>query len=512
MTQPLYKTVTVFERFLITVVVMSATLMQVIDTTIVNVALPHMQGSLGASSDEITWTLTSYLVSSAIFMPLTGYLSDTFGRKKFLIISIAGFTLVSALCGASTSLGELVVFRLLQGVFGAGLVPLSQAILADIYPPEERGKAMAIWGIGVMVGPIVGPTLGGYLTDVTTWRWTFYVNIPVGILTLLLSNVIPDTPKNSRQMDWLGLSLISLAIGGMQFVLDRGNQEDWFNSSMICFVTYIAVAGFLGFVLHNLAPHKKSVFELRIFKDRNFAIASVLLGFFGLGLYGMMVIQPLMMEGLFDYPALTTGLMMAPRGISGMVSMILIGKLITRVDPRYLVIIGVVICIIGISLGTLYSTQHISPFWIIIPMIIQGFGLGMIFVPLSTIAYSTLSVHLRTEAAGLFSLLRTIGSSIGISIVITLYTRGTQHFWNQLGGFINIYNPQLQDYIKALNLRPDEPLGAALLANELFKQAAMLSFINVFAVIKWCFVLMIPLVLLLKKGGKVSADQIEIAE
>lgn len=512
MTEPLYKTISSFDRLLITIVVMSATLMQVIDTTIVNVALPHMQGSLGASSDEITWTLTSYLVSSAIFMPLTGYLSDLFGRKKFLIVSIAGFTVVSALCGASTSLGELVFFRLLQGIFGAGLVPLSQAILADIFPPEERGKAMAIWGIGVMVGPIVGPTLGGYLTDVTTWRWTFYVNIPVGILTLLLSNVIPDTPKKERVMDWLGLALISMAIGGMQFVLDRGNQDDWFGSRSICFITYLAVTGFLGFILHNLSQPKHSVFELRIFKDRNFAIASVLLGFFGLGLYGMMVIQPLMMEGLFDYPALTTGLMMAPRGISGMVSMIIIGRIISHVDPRHLVIIGVIICIIGITLGTQYSTQYISPFWLVTPMIIQGFGLGMVFVPLSTIAYSTLSTHLRTEAAGLFSLLRTIGSSIGISIVITLYTRGTQHFWNQLGGFMTPYNLQVQDYLKALNLKPEDPLGAAVLANELFKQAAMLSFINVFAVIKWCFVVMIPLVLLLKKGSKASAEKIELVE
>src|SRR3990167_5261205 len=231
MTSELYKKISTIDRWLITIVVMSATLMQVIDSTIVNVALPHMQGELSASPSEITWTLTSYLVASAIFMPLTGYFADRFGRKNYLTISIFGFTLVSALCGASTTLNQIVFFRLLQGIFGAGLVPLSQAILADIFPPEERGKAMAIWGIGVMVGPIIGPTLGGYLTEVSTWRWTFYINVPVGFLTLLLTHIIPDTTKQNRYMDWLGLILFSTAIGGTQYVIDRGNQNDWFAST-----------------------------------------------------------------------------------------------------------------------------------------------------------------------------------------------------------------------------------------------------------------------------------------
>lgn len=500
MTSDLYKTISPLDRMLITMVVMSATLMQVIDTTIVNVALPHMQGSLGASSDEITWTLTSYLVSSAIFMPLTGYFSDLFGRKNYLILSIAGFTLSSALCGASVTLGELVVFRLLQGVFGACLVPLSQAILADIFPPDERGKAMAIWGIGVMVGPILGPTLGGYLTDVASWRWTFYVNVPVGIATLLLSYVVPDSPRRKRSMDWPGLAMISLAIGSLQYVLDRGNQDDWFNSTNICVAAYLSFTGLFGFILHNLQKKTDVVFDLSIFKDRNFTVASILLCIVGLGLYGMMVIQPIMMEGLYDYPALTTGLMMAPRGISGMVSMVIVGKLINRIDARWIIITGILISIAGMLINTNYSVNYISPFWLIIPVLLQGFGLGMIFVPLSTVAYSTLSTHLRTEAAGLFSLLRTIGSSVGISIAITIYTRSTQRFWNLLGGFVNPYNPYLYQYLHDTHLSLANPLSIALFAKEVQQQASMLAFINVFSVIMWCFVMMIPLVMLLSKS------------
>ena len=498
MNKPLYQTISTLDRWLITILVMSATLMQVIDTTIINVALPHMQGSLGASSNEITWTLTSYLISSAIFMPLTGYFSDRLGRKQYLIISIIGFTIVSALCGASTSLSEIILFRLLQGIFGASLVPLSQTILTDIFPPKERGKAMAIWGIGVMVGPILGPTLGGYLTDIANWRFTFYVNIPIGIFTLSLIHIIPDSQKIKRHMDWLGLFFVSFAIGGLQYILDRGNQNDWFNATHIRIIAYLTLTSVLVFILYR-AKQKEPVFNMRIFKDKNFSIACVLLCFFGLGLYGTMVIQPLMMEGLFNYPALTAGLMIAPRGISGMVSMIIVSKIITPTNPRQIMIVGMIICILGLFASTNYSLD-VSPIWIIVPMIIQGFGLGMIFVPLSTIAFSTLNADLRTEAAGLFSLIRTIGGSVGISIAITLLTRRTQLFWNELGGSLNIYHDPLLQYFNLFKINPTESQRALLLSQELYRQATMLSFINIFDFIMWCFVIMIPLTLLLKKG------------
>ena len=320
---------TSLERWAITIGVMTATLMQVLDMTIVNVALPHMQGSLGTTSDQISWVLTSYLVSAAILMPLAGYLTDKFGRKKVLIVSITGFIIASSLCGASTSLLEMVIFRMMQGFFGASLVPLSQMILIDIYPVEERGKAMAMWGLGVMVGPILGPTLGGYLTEVASWRWNFYINIPVGIFSLLLIlQFLPETERKDSRLHWVGLLLLSIGIGAAQYFLDRGNQQNWFNSLDIKIAAVCAVFGIMGFLIYSLNGHINSVFDLRIFKDRNFSISSFLIAAFGLGLFGTMVILPLMLENLLNYPVLTTGLVMAPRGISSMVSILIVGRLI----------------------------------------------------------------------------------------------------------------------------------------------------------------------------------------
>lgn len=478
-------------------VVMSATLMQVIDTTIVNVALPHMQGALNASPDEITWTLTSYMVSSAIFMPLTGYFTDRLGRRTYLVLCICGFTLVSALCGASTSLSEIVIFRLLQGMFGAGLVPLSQAVMTDIFPPDERGKAMAIWGIGVMVGPVLGPTLGGYLTEMLSWRWTFYVNVPVGLMTLLLTQFVPDTKKQNRSMDWLGLLFISMSIGGLQYVLDRGNQLDWFGSTEVCLASLLTLVSFISFIRHSTCQNRHLVFELAIFKDRNFSIACLMLTIFGLGLYGTMVIQPLMMENLLNYPILTTGLVLAPRGLASMVSMVVVGQVINKFDPRILICLGVLITALGTGIGCFYSL-NISTGWLIWPMVLQGFGLGMVFVPLSIIAYATLDPKLRTEAAGVYSLLRTVGGSIGISITMTLFTRRSQHFWNQLGGSLTPYNTTVYHYLQQLHLSPDHPMGIAALTQILGKQITILAIINVFYFITWSFLLMIPVMLLFR--------------
>jgi DHA2 family multidrug resistance protein len=487
-------------RVLIVIAVMTATLMQVLDTTIVNVALPHMEGSLSASPDQITWILTSYLVAAAIFMPLTGYFTDRLGQKKYLLISIAGFVAASALCGAATNIGQIVVFRLLQGIFGAALVPLSQAIMADIFPEEERGYAMALWGIGVMVGPILGPTLGGYLTDIATWRWNFYINIPFGILCFLLTwQILPDTPKKSRRMDWPGLILISTTIGSVQYFLDRGNQDDWFSSTGICITAFLMVICFLGFLLHNIdRKNKTNVFDLSIFADRNFAVSSCLLGVYCLSLYGAMVILPLMLEGIFNYPVLTTGLVMAPRGIGGMISMLLAGMLLAKFDPRKVIMLGVLISIAGMYISTYYNLD-ISPGWIIGPLLLQGFGLGLIFVPLSAMAFSTLPGDLRSEAAGLFSLLRTIGGSVGISIVSTLLARLSQFEWNQLGGHIQPFNIATSKYLAVFHLKATSPQGIAILGNTLEIHTQMLAYINIFAFITWSIVLMIPLVLLFKK-------------
>lgn len=491
--------ITPWQRWLIIIAVMSATLMQVLDTTIVNVALPYMQGSLGANSDEISWTLTSYLVASAIFMPLTGYFTDRFGRKNYLLICIAGFTFASALCGASLSLSAIVFFRLLQGVFGAALVPLSQAILVDVYSTEERGKAMAIWGLGVMIGPVLGPTLGGYLTDIASWRWTFYVNVPVGIFAVLLAwSVVPDTVKIKRSMDWIGLVFISCAIGALQYFLDRGNQQDWLDALDIRIAVIIAIVGLCSFLIHSFKHPQHTVFNLKIFKDRNFTISSLILALLGLGMYGSMVIQPLLLESLLNYPVLTAGLILAPRGISAMVGMVVVGKLINRYDPRWLIITGIILSSIGTSAGMKYN-QLIDMWWIAWPLLFQGFGLSLIFVPLSTIAFSTLPAESRSEATGLYSLLRTIGASVGISLTITVFTRHTQIAWNQIGGSIQPYNQALYDYLRPLHLSIHQPLATTILSNELIHQAQMIAFLDSFTFITGGFLLMLPLVFLLKK-------------
>ncbi|MHB8455538.1 MAG: DHA2 family efflux MFS transporter permease subunit [Acidiferrobacterales bacterium] len=496
-------------RFLISLAVMSATVLQALDTTIVNVALPHMQGQLGATPDQISWVLTSYLVASGICMPLTGYFADRLGQKNFLLISILGFVVSSALCGISTNLAEIVLFRLLQGVFGAALVPMSQSIMVQTFPHEERGKAMAIWGIGVMVGPILGPTLGGYITEVLSWRWTFYINLPVGALSLFLAwRMVPDSPRRERRMDWLGLLLMSLAVGGLQFVLDRGAQDDWFSSWSIRFATALSVASLVGFLYHGLMHPRKALFDPHIFRDRNFATASLLLAVFGLGMYGAMVLQPMMLENLLNYPTSTTGLIMAPRGIASMISMMLVGRLISRVEPRALIAFGIVLSAIGSYAMTMYNLD-IDSWWLVWPVVVQGLGLGMIFVPLSTVAFATLPKEQSAEAAGIYSLMRTIGSSIGISIATTVMTRNVQVAWNQIGGHITVYNQAISSYLQGLNLTLTDPAAIAVLAQSLARQAQMVGMLDAFKLISWSVIAMLPMVLLIgrssRKGGSEEA-------
>jgi DHA2 family multidrug resistance protein len=492
-------------RLFITFAVMSATLMQVLDTTIVNVALPHMQGELGANSDQISWVLTSYLVSSAICMPLTGYFSDVLGRKRFLILSIAGFVIASALCGLAHSLVEIVVFRLLQGIFGAALVPLSQAIMADAYPPQERGKAMALWGLGVMVGPVLGPTLGGWLTDVASWRWTFYINVPVGVLSLFLAmQFVPDTQRRQRRADWLGFALLSTGIAGLQYFLDRGNQQDWFAARDIRVAAILGAVGIAAFIVYALARPGRAVLDIRIFRDRNFATACLLMLAMGIGLFGGLVIQPILLERLLNYPIVTTGLVMAPRGLATAIAMLIVGRLVGRVDARILIGFGIVLSALGSYAMTFYSLE-ISTRWIIGPLFLQGIGLGFIFVPLSTLAYATLDRQQTAEAAGIFSLVRTMGGAVGISLVSTVLTRMTQVVWNELGGNINSYNPALQGYFQRLGLSPTDPHAIAILGRLVGAHAEITAMLDVFKLITWSFVLMLPTVLLLRGARRATA-------
>src|SRR3954469_5060381 len=490
------------ERLMITLAVMSATLIQVLDTTIVNVALPHMAGELGATTDQISWVLTSYLVSSAIVMPLTGYVADTIGRKRFLVACIARFVAASPLCGIVQSLAQIVFFRLLQGVFGAALVPLSQAIMTDAYPPEERGKAMAIWGLGVMVGPVLGPTLGGWLTDVASWRWTFYINVPVGALSLFLAmNYIRESPKRERRMDWTGLGLLGMGVAGLQYLLDRGTTQDWFAAWDIRISALVALVGVAGFSFWSLRQGPRALFDLRIFKDRNFAVACAVMVALGLGLFGGLVLQPILLERLLDYPITTTGLVMAPRGVATAVAMIAVGRMIGKVDARLLVGTGMLLSAAGSWAMTRYSLD-ITPFWIIWPAALQGLGLGLIFVPLSTIAYATLERARMAEAAGIYSLVRTIGAAAGISIVTTLMTRQAQVLWNELGANVTRYNAAYLEYLRGVHPQPPGPKAIALAAGQVAQQAQMGAIIDVFAVTAWSFLLMLPLVMLLKRGKR----------
>ena len=485
-------------RLLTSIAVMSATVMQVIDTTIVNVALPQMQGQLGATPDQISWVLTSYLISSGIIMLLTGYFTDRLGQRLYLIISIVGFTVASLLCGIADSLQALVIFRLLQGVFGAALVPLAQSLMIQTFPLEERGRAMAIWGMGVMIGPILGPTLGGWLTEALSWRWTFFINLPIGIFSALLSwRVVADSDKRDRNMDWWGLLYLTMFLGCLQFVLDRGGREDWFDSSLIQMMAALSAFGFISYLWHSFDKTIHPIFTPVIFRDRNFATASLLLAVFGMGLFGTLMLQPMMLGPLMNYPELTIGLLLAPRGLASMFSMMLVGRFIQKVDPRWLISLGALL----FTAGTYFTTKYnlaLDTFWIVFPMIIQGLGLGLVFVPLSTVAFSTLEPRHASEAAGIYSVLRTIGSAIGISIVATVMTDHSQIAWNHLGGFINGNNPALADYLAQTPINPHAPQVPFLLAQELGRQSSMLGMLDAYSLVTWSFLLMLPLVLLLR--------------
>ena len=485
-------------RWLVSIAVMITTVMVILDMTIVNVTLPHMMGALGATANQITWVLTSYIVASAITIPLTGFLSGRFGRRQVMLVSVAGFVAASALCGQAHSLLEMILFRIAQGVFGAPLIPLSQSVMVDIFPKHERGKAMALWGVGLMLAPVLGPTLGGYITQHLSWRWVFYINVPVGLLNLvLISRLVAPTTRRKIPMDWIGATVMALGVGSLQLVLDRGNQEGWFGSGLIILLTAISAIGLILFVYHGLRIQTPIV-NLRLFHDRNLTAASIMIVVFGLGMFGTIAMQPLLLERLLGYPAETTGLVMAPRAVGSAVSMLIVSRLITRFDPRWLVSIGLVFSAAGTYLMTWYNL-YISPGWVIWPGVIQGIGMGMIFVPLSTIAYETLPKSAVDEASGLFNLIRTLGSSIGISIASTVLTRSEQSSWNYLSGHINVFNPALHNWLNSRGLELGDPTTPLLLGQMLLRQSSMVAFVDVFWVISISFLILAPLLFIMRK-------------
>ena len=498
-------------RVFVTLAVMAATVIQVLDTTIVNVALPHMAGELSATTDQISWVLTSYIVASSVVMPMTGFLTDRMGRRRYLLVSILGFVTASALCGIAGSLTQIVVFRLLQGLFGASLVPLSQAIMVDTYPADERGKALAIWGMGVMVAPILGPTIGGWLTETINWRWNFYINVPIGALSLLLAwRFVPDTPVKQRGMDWWGFIFLAAFIAGLQYVLDRGQQADWLDSSSIRVALGVLTAGLALFVWHAVTTRGHPLFSLRLFADRNFTAATVVAAAMGLSLYGGMLLQPLFFEGLLQFPTFETGLAMVPRGLGSLASMLLVGRLLPRFGAKRLIYFGIAVSLVGAWLLTRLSLDATGR-TTLVPLLLQGFGVGFVFIPLSAVAFATLPPGLATEAAGVYNVIRSIGSSIGISIVSVYMTRGGQASWSALRSYVDPYRFEVQQYLDPLRLKA-QGAGLALIAQQAALQAQMLGLLQAFWLIVASFVAMIPLVMLLKPPRRSTARAVVPAE
>jgi DHA2 family multidrug resistance protein len=498
-------------RALTSIAVMAATIMQVLDTTIVNVALPNMAGQLDATPDNISWVLTSYLIASAIFMPLTGFITDRIGQKRYLLVSIAGFVITSALCGMATSLSEIVLFRFLQGVFGASLVPLSQSIMLQIFPGEQRGKAMAIWAMGVMVAPILGPTLGGWLTEYISWRWTFYINLPVGIISFILAmRYVHDTPTRERRMDWTGFATLALGIGALQLVLDRGNQDDWFSSQTLVFAAIVSTLSIVFFIIYSLTGKHHPLFDLRIFKDRNYLVASLIMTTIGIGFFGGMLLQSLFLQNFLGYPTFEAGLYMAPRGAASFFVMMFVGKFSGRIPPRNFILTGILCSIAGNYMMTSF-TSDMTANELIVPAILQGMGMGLVFVPISTLAFTTLPRETAAEAAGIYSLIRSLGSALGISILITFFSRDTQQNWSLLRGAITPYNPALHSYLAPLHLGTADPQGIAIAARAVLQQAQNIGYTDSFWFATLNFVAMLPLLLLVRTPGKPAPAPVAIS-
>ncbi|KAA2236570.1 DHA2 family efflux MFS transporter permease subunit [Salinarimonas soli] len=491
-------------RGMITASVMLATLMQSLDTTIANVALPYIQGSVSATSDQITWVLTSYIVAAAIMTPLTGWLEARLGRRRLFLTAVTGFVAASMLCGAATTLPQIVGFRLLQGVFGAPLVPLSQSVLLGNYPPEGRGRAMAIFGIGVMIGPIIGPALGGYLTDAYSWRWVFYVNLPFGILAFLglLTFLPPDDPDRATPgLDWFGFAALSLGVASLQLFMDRGQQLDWFASREIAWELALCCLGFYAFAVRTVTAENPFV-PPRLFTDRNFVVGLVLIFIVGAVLLATLSLLSAYLETLMGFPVMTAGLVLAPRGIGTMAAMALVGRLVGVVDTRILVSIG--LGFTGYALLDMTAfTPSISQGAIIWTGLIQGLGLGFVFVPLSTVAFDTLRPEDRTQGTALFSLLRNLGSSIGLSAITVYLTDATVLAHARLVEHLSPYSRAVQDYAPLLRL--DTLAGRARVGAETTAQAAAIAYTDAFYLMMLMCFAAIPLTLLFRvrrgRGG-----------
>jgi MFS transporter, DHA2 family, multidrug resistance protein len=488
-----------WRRRFITLSVMVATIMQALDMTIANVALPNMQGALSTTQDQIAWVLTSYIVTSAIMMPPTGFLARRFGRKRLLVVAVSGFTITSMLCGIADSLQEIVFYRILQGGFGAFLVPLSQALMLDNYPRRQHGQAMAIWGIGVMIGPILGPTLGGYLTEYYSWRWVFFVNLPFGILALvgILLFVTETTRDRERRFDWFGFTLLGLAVGGFQLMLDRGELKDWFESIEIITVAVVAGMAFYMFMAHSLTTSRKPFLDPHIFADRNFVAGVIQIFVFGALLLPALALLPTFLQTIMGYPVITVGHVLAPRGAGAMIGMFLVGRLSHRVDARVILIVSLLL-IAGSAWEMTSFNAEVDMWTLLWTGVVQGIGLGSYYVALNVVTFTTLPEHFRTEAAGVFNLARNVGASVSVSIVVALVTHYTQINHAEIVSGITPYTLMTQvPYLpEAWSL--DSAAGRAALNAEVTRQAATMAYLNDFKLMTIVALAAIPLVFLFR--------------
>ena len=488
-------------RTMITVSVMAAAVMNQVDTTIANVALPHMQGTTSASREQITWVLTSYILAMAITTPLTGWLAERYGRKRLLLISVVGFTVVSGLCGISVRLDELIVFRFLQGIFGASMIPISQVIMMDTNPPEERGRTMAIFGLGFILGPLIGPLLGGWLTENFSWHWVFLINLPVGVLAFMgISAFLPESrEENPRPFDLFGFALLATGLAAFQMMIDRGQTLDWFSSTEISIEAGLAALSLFLFIIHSMTAEHPFV-RFAIFKDRNFTV-STLLGFvLGVFMFGTISLMPPMLAGLFGQPIIDVGIAMAPRGFGTFCATMLVGRLIGKTDVRLLLFVGLFGC--GVSSFALSALSLQSDNLIIMTSgFLNGFAMSFVFVPMSTTTFATLPRHFYNEASAISTLIRYTGSAAGISAVQVITTRNAAKVQSRLTEGLTPDNPVWGW------LRPDIDLGtvegAARAVGETARQALMVSYIDTFWMLGVMGIIAAPFVFLISKpeGG-----------
>jgi DHA2 family multidrug resistance protein len=488
--------ITGIRNLLITLSVMLASVMQALDNTIANVALPHIQGSIAATQDQMAWVLTSYIVSAAVMTPLAGWLAGQAGRKRVFLYSVVGFTAASMFCGVAGSLPQIVIARILQGACGAALIPMSQAVLLDINPPERHARAMAIWVLGVAVGPIMGPALGGWLTENYNWRWVFYINVPFGILAFMgIASFMPETALRKSRFDFLGFCSLSLAVLGLQLTLDRGQLKDWFGSPEIWVEASAAAVGFYVFLVHMLTTSRPAFVSPALFKDRNFLAGNLLIFIVGLVMFATLALLPSLLQDLFDYSVLTTGLVTAPRGIGTFIAMFIMGRVGNRVDFRIVLLAGFALTALSLWQMTHFNLQmgEASVIW---SGVAQGLGVGFVYVPVAAASFATLAPALRNEGTAFFSLMRNIGSSIGISLVETLLTRNTQILHARLAEHVTMFNPLARQQLHGAAPTPKVLAGLNAMVNQ---QAQMLAYNNDFKLMLLLTLITIPLVFVLRR-------------